>query len=96
MLTFSGAALDRVGTERLDPAWVAERLDDPASRVLMASADGVLVRADPPVSLLRLPVPAHAGRAAGEAWSVMLGLEDGVALFAVDLDAVAPEERRGL
>jgi NAD+ diphosphatase len=96
MLTFSGAALDRAGTERSDPGWVAERLSDPASRVLVASADGVLVRADPPVSLLRLPVPAHAGRAAGEAWPVMLGLEDGVALFAVDLDAAPPEERRRL
>ena len=96
MLTFSGAALDRAGTERLDPAWVAGRLNDPASRALVASADGVLVRADPPVSLMRLPIPAHAGGAAGESWPVMLGLEHGVALFAVDLDAAPPEERRRL
>ena len=68
MLTFSGMKLDRAGTERLDPAWVAERLGDPASRALVASADGVLVTADPPVSLLRVPVPAHADRAAQEAW----------------------------
>jgi NAD+ diphosphatase len=94
MLTFSGVALDRAGTERSDPAWVAGRLGDPASRALIASADGVLVRADPPVSLVRVPVPAHAGHAAGEAWPVMLGLEDGVALFAVDLDVQPPEERR--
>jgi NAD+ diphosphatase len=97
MLTFSGAALDRAGTERLDPAWIAERLSDPSSRVLAASADGVLVRADPPVSLLRLPVSAHARHVtAGEAWPVMLGLEGGVALFALDLDATSPQERRRL
>jgi NAD+ diphosphatase len=96
MLTFSGVALDRAGTERLDPAWVAAHLGDPASRVVFASADGVLVRADPPVSLVRLPVPAHAGRAQGEAWPVMLGLEDGVALFAMDLDVQPPQQRRRL
>jgi NAD+ diphosphatase len=96
MLTFSGMQLDRAGTERLDPAWVAERLNDPASRVLAASAEGVLVSGAPPVSLLRLPVPANADRAAGEAWPVMLGLEDDVALFALDLDVQPPEERRRL
>jgi NAD+ diphosphatase len=96
MLTFSGMELDRAGAERLDPAWVAERLGDPASRALVASADGVLVGADLPVSLLRVPVPAHASRAAEEAWPVMLGLEDGVALFALDLELQPPEERHRL
>lgn len=96
MLTFSGVELDRAGTERLDPAWVAGHLNDPASRALVASADGVLVSADSPVSLLRVPVPAGAGRASGEAWPVMLGLEDGVALFALDLELQPPRERRRL
>ncbi len=82
--------------ERLDPAWVAARLEDPTSRTLLASADGVLVSAGPPVSLLRVPVPVRASRATGEAWPVMLGLEDDVALFAVDLDVQAPEERQRL
>ncbi|HET6866580.1 MAG TPA: NAD(+) diphosphatase [Solirubrobacteraceae bacterium] len=96
MLTFSGVTLDRAGTERLDPGWVAEHLGDPASRMLVGSADGVLVSTDPPVSLLRVPVPARPGRPAEEAWPVMLGLEDGVALFALDLDVQPPEERRRL
>ena len=96
MLTFSGMEIDRAGTERLDPAWVAGRLNDPASRALVASADGVLVSADPPVSLLRVPVPPGAGRAPGEAWPVMLGLDDGVALFALDLELQPAEERRRL
>jgi NAD+ diphosphatase len=94
MLTFSGMALDRAVAERSDPAWVAARLEDPASRALVASADGVLVSTDPPVSLLRLPVPAQASRP-NEAGPVMLGLED-VALFALDLDAQPAEERARL
>ncbi len=96
MLTFSGMALDRAVAERMDPAQVAARLEDPASRALVASADGVLVSTDPPGSLLRLPVPAHASRPPKETGPVMLGLEDDVALFAVDLDAQAPEERARL
>ena len=96
MLTFSGMTLDRAVAERLDPAWVAARLEDPTSRTLLASADGVLVSAGPPVSLLRVPVPVRASRATGEAWPVMLGLEDDVALFALDLEVQAPEERQRL
>jgi NAD+ diphosphatase len=93
MLTFSGMALDRAVAERSDPAWVAARLEDPASRALVASADGVLVSRESPVSLLRLPVPARASRPAKEAGPVMLGLDDDVALFALDLDAQPSEER---
>ncbi len=96
MLTFSGVEIDRAGTERLDPAWVAEHVDDPASRAIVASADGVLVGTEPPVSLVRVPVPARSTRAAEEPWPVMLGLEDGVALFALDLDAQPLLERRRL
>ena len=96
MLTFSGMSIDRAVTERLDPLWVAARLEDPASRAVVAGDDGVLVTRDSPVSLLRMPVPARANGATEEAWPVMLGLEDDVALFAVDLDAQAPEARRRL
>ena len=96
MLTFSGMALDRAVAERTDPAWVAARLEDPASRAVVASADGVLVSTDPPGSLLRLPVPAHASRPPKETGPVMLGLEDDVALFAVDLEEQGPEERARL
>jgi NAD+ diphosphatase len=96
VLTFSGMTLDRAMAERLDPAWVATRLEDPASRTLLASADGVLVSTGPSVSLLRVPLPARANRATDQAWPVMLGLEDDVALFALDLDVQAPEERQRL
>ncbi len=96
VLTFSGMALDRAAAERLDPLWLARRIEDPASRAVVASADGVLVTSDPPVSLLRVPVPAHANGAADQGWPVMLGLDDDVALFAVDFDAQPPEARRRL
>lgn len=96
VLTFSGMTLDRAVAERLDPAWVAARLEDPTSRTLLASAEGVLVSAGPPVSLLRVPVSVRASRATGEAWPVMLGLEDDVALFALDLEVAPPEERQRL
>jgi len=96
MLTFSGMALDRAGTERLDPLWVAGRVEDPASRAVVASADCVLVTDGPEVSLLRVPLPAHGSGAGDEAGPVMLGLEDGVALFALDLDAQPPDARRRL
>lgn len=96
MLTFSGMPLDRAVAERLDPAWVEARLEDPASQVLVGSADGVLVSTDGTVSLLRVPVPPRASRTAEEAWPVMLGLDDGVALFALDLDMQPPQEREHL
>jgi NAD+ diphosphatase len=96
MLTFSGMTLDRAMAQRLDPAWVAARVEDPASRTLLAGADGVLVSAGQPVWLLRVPVPARASGATGEAGPVMLGLEDDVALFALDLEVQPPDERRRL
>jgi NAD+ diphosphatase len=97
MLTFSGMTLDRAMAQRLDPAWVAARLEDPASRTLLASADGVLVDAGSPVSLLRVPVPGRASRATEQPSPVvMLGLEDDIALFALDLEVQSPEERQRL
>jgi NAD+ diphosphatase len=89
-------SLDRAVTERLDPVWVAGRLEDPASRAVVASADGVLVTGGRPVSLVRVPVRNDANGATDEAWPVMLGLEDDVALFAIDLDVLPPDARRRL
>jgi NAD+ diphosphatase len=96
MLTFSGMALDRAVAERLDPAWVEGRLGDAGSRAVVASAQGVLIRTDPPVSLLRVPMPGQARRLSTEAGPVMLGLEDDIALFALDLEVQPPEERARL
>jgi NAD+ diphosphatase len=83
---FSGVALDRAANLRRDHAWVAEQLEASQSRVLAASADGVLVD-DGRRRLLRSSVPTQAR---GDGEPLLLGLEAGTALFALDLDALEP------
>ena len=72
--TFEGARLDRVTARRRDPEWVASALADPASRAVVASADGVLTEGPhlARVGLDGLPSP------------LLLGVQDGAALFAAD------------
>jgi NAD+ diphosphatase len=82
---FSGMALDRAMPDRADDARIARLLTDPATRMLLASRDGVLMTDDAEPSLVRSELLAEAQRA-----PILLGLEDGVALFAVDFDALAP------
>ena len=72
--TFEGARLDRVTMRRRDPAWVAERQADAASRAVVASADAVLVDGD---SLALVPLD-------GLPSPLLLGVQDGRALFAAD------------
>jgi NAD+ diphosphatase len=88
--TFAGAALDRAGARRSDDAWLAERLADPASRVVVADEEGVLVDGDEP----RLVAPAELPAGVDP---VLLGIDrEGRALFAADPGAAFPGERRGL
>jgi NAD+ diphosphatase len=79
---FTGMSLDRAQMLRKDPAWVSRQLRAPESRVVAAGADAVLVDASAP-RLARLPL-APDRQADDEA--ILLGLEDEVALFAIDLD----------
>ncbi len=72
--TFAGARLDRVTARRRDPAWVASLVRDPASRAVVASADAVLVDGD---RLALVPLE-------GLSSPLLLGVQDGRALFAVD------------
>ena len=94
---FTGMALDRASTERKDADWIRARLADPASLAISAGAEGVLVsdgvgreggggRGAIP-ALVRGAVPA------GEREAILLGLDGDAALFAVDLDGLAPSER---
>ncbi|HEX3979033.1 MAG TPA: NAD(+) diphosphatase [Solirubrobacteraceae bacterium] len=90
---FTGMALDRASTERKDAGWIRARLGDPASRAITAGHDGVLVRdggRDAP-ALVRGAVPAVPSGPEGE--PILLGLDDDTALFAVDLDGLAPDDR---
>ena len=88
--TFAGEALDRAGPHRRDEAWLAARLADPATRVVAASAAGVIVAGDRPRMLAVDKLPeAHE--------LVLLGVDgDGHAVFAADPGDGFPGERRGL
>ncbi len=87
---FTGMALDRASTERKDAEWISARLGNPGSRAITAGHEGVLVqdgdRSTP--ALARHAVPA--GR---EGEPILLGLDGDTALFAVDLDGLAPGDR---
>jgi NAD+ diphosphatase len=72
--TFEGARLDRVTARRRDRDWVAAQAADPASRAVVAGPDGVLVDGD---ALALVPLD-------GLGEPLLLGVQDGRALFAVD------------
>ena len=80
---FTGMALDRADAARKDPAWVRELISRPDARVLAAGPGTVLAdSAQPALARLaptrgRLPDP------------ILLGLEQGSPLFAVDLDELS-------
>src|SRR5436190_5549412 len=77
--TFAGAAIDRAAARRTDERWLAERVDDPASRAIAVTREGVLVDGE---RAARLPLSS-----AGSGEPVFLGLEHGAALFAVEVEA---------
>jgi NAD+ diphosphatase len=78
--TFAGGRLDRAGPRRADDRWLAERRDDPASRAVISTADGVLVRDDGATPAL---VPLTELPAGTEL--VLLGVDGvGAAVFAAD------------
>ena len=85
---FTGMALDRASTERKEPEWVRRRLDDPAARAVTATHEGVAMTNGGEAALLRSPLPPEARDE-----PVLLGLEDGAPLFAVDLEALPRSEQ---
>jgi NAD+ diphosphatase len=90
-------SLDRASTLRDDANWVAERLQDPTSRVLVAGGDGVLLSdASEPV-LVRRALEPDTMRYVERAGPILLGLvEDSAAVFAVDLDGLETAVRERL
>jgi NAD+ diphosphatase len=88
--TFAGEALDRAGARRLDEGWLAARLADPATRVVVGGEAGVLVDGERPrllaVDELREGLDL-----------VLLGVDgDGRAIFAADPGDALDGEWRGL
>jgi NAD+ diphosphatase len=89
--TFTGMSLDRAMSEREDPAVVARLLEDPGTRVLAATRDGVLVADGKTPSLLRATLAAEAARE-----PILLGLDDGAGVFAAELDELPASTREEL
>jgi NAD+ diphosphatase len=88
--TFAGETLDRAGVRRRDAEWLAAALADPATRIVAASASGVLVDGEGPRVLAADDLPDGAE-------TVLLGVDgDGRAVFAADPGEELPGERRGL
>jgi len=88
--TFAGEALDRAGPRRSDDAWLAARLAEPASRVVLASESGVVVDGEHPRLLSTAELPDGVE-------TVLLGVDgDGRAVFAADPGDEFGGERAGL
>lgn len=85
----AGGVLDRAHMRRVEPEWLAERLGDPASRVVLAAGTEIAVTADDPPHAARLALAA-VPPAVGE--PVFLGVEEGSALFGVDVTGVSGAE----
>ena len=90
--TYSDAGLDRAAHLRRDDVWLAERLVDPPTRFVPVWRARNLINggADPRAAVLsRAALEAHLDDAAERlADSVLLGLADGAACFALDLSDI--------
>ena len=93
--TFTGMPLDRAMDERMDPAVIAGLLDDPHAEVVAASERGVLIADGDRPGLRRMAVARQLGERAAQTddQPMLLGLDDGAPLFALDLDELAESER---
>ena len=82
-------SLDRASSLRGDPKWVADRLEDPTTRVLVAGSEGVLLSGASDPVLARTAIEPDTRGYVELAGPILLGLvEDGAAVFAVDLDGL--------
>jgi NADH pyrophosphatase NudC (nudix superfamily) len=89
-LAYGGGWLDRAGALRADPEWISSTLSRPDTTLLPLWRDRSLVSArHEPV---RLAATDAAGVLAAADETVFLGLDDGAAVFAVDLSGRAEEE----
>ncbi|HEX5192830.1 MAG TPA: NAD(+) diphosphatase [Solirubrobacteraceae bacterium] len=80
---FTGMALDRADVARKDPRWVDELAARADARVLAAGPGTVLADATHPALARLQPAPGQLRD------PILLGLEDGVPLFAADLDRLS-------
>jgi NAD+ diphosphatase len=97
MIPFSGNPLDRAGEKRADAAWIAEQLRDPGSLILPVwrQTPFVLTGPDGKLEAGFLRPGLCESLAAKDAVCVFLGLEDGRAVFALDISAAADPANLG-
>jgi len=97
MIPFSGNPLDRAGEKRTDAVWIAERQRDSASLILPLWRGQVFVLAGQGGTLeagfLR---PGLCESLAADAVCIFLGLEDGHAVFALDISAAEDPANNGV
>jgi NAD+ diphosphatase len=82
---FTGMALDRASTERKDASWVEHQFNAPGSRAVVVCGDAILVEGD---TVARVPLVRP--------WPqpddpILLGVEDGRAVFALDLETMTDD-----
>jgi NAD+ diphosphatase len=87
---YAGSTLDRAADRRAAISWPAVLADDPATRLVPLWRDHCLVRDGAPLSVSG--AAAETLRHALLAEPVLLGLDDGTAVFAVDLSDL-PDNR---
>ena len=78
-------ALDRASSDRKDAAWLERQYAAEASRAVLVEADGIVVDGG---QVARAPLVRPRPE---QGDPILLGLEDGRAVFALDLDKLAPE-----
>ncbi len=84
-LLFAGNRLDRADARRGDSVWLAEKLQDPASRFLALSGLRPLMATKPELDIQYLDAAAVASILESGAQWILLGLEGDRACFAIDV-----------
>lgn len=88
-VTFGGSGLDRAGELRNNAQAVEQAVNDPAARAIVFWRGKPLMSMERPAGLIRLALDHAALKDAAEA-PILLGREEGVPIFAVDLSAWSP------
>ena len=90
-VTFGGSALDRAGEIRSNPEAIRAALKDPDARAILFWRGKPLIATARPAHLARLPLDHPVLADAGDD-IILLGREDGAALFAYDLSSWQPAD----
>ncbi|KUF09323.1 NAD(+) diphosphatase [Pseudoponticoccus marisrubri] len=90
-VTFGGSGLDRAAEIRGDIPALSAAMEDPGTRVVLLWRGKPLVAGDEALSLVRLPLE-HPVLAETRAAPILLGREDGYAVFAHDVSGYEPPD----